>query len=187
MDMYIDIQILPDPDFEATVVMCAVFAKLHRALVMIDTNQIGVSFPEFTHRPSSLGTVLRLHGTRDEFDRLLATTWLTGVRDHIALHGPADVPEGVSYRTVRRVQPKGSPTRLARRYAKRHGVSKAEALQRYAGLETDQLRRPYIRMRSASTGESFSLFFEHGPLDSTPKEGSFSAYGLSDSATIPWF
>ncbi|WP_152482130.1 type I-F CRISPR-associated endoribonuclease Cas6/Csy4, partial [Dickeya sp. DW 0440] len=36
-------------------------------------------------------------------------------------------------------------------------------------------------------GQPFLLFVEHGPLQDTPVAGVFSSYGLSATATIPWF
>lgn len=187
MDYYVDIRILPDPDFETTVVMRALFARLHKALVTLGTDAVGVSFPGFRTRPAAIGSEIRVHASRDTLDELFALAWLSGVRDHVVLDGPHAVPSNVKHRSVRRVQPKGAAERLARRYAKRHGVSDEEALAIYRAASADTVRLPYIRMHSSSTGEGFSLFIEHGPIVDTPIAGTFSSYGLSDGATVPWF
>ena len=91
------------------------------------------------------------------------------------------------HRRLRRVQPKGSPQRLARRYAKRHGVSEAEALALYAEMKEDLLRLPFLKLRSSSTGQIFSLFVDRGPAQKQPTAGSFNSYGFSEDATVPWF
>jgi len=46
---------------------------------------------------------------------------------------------------------------------------------------------PWLNLRSLSTGQSFKLFIRHGDLLSTPVSGMFTTYGLSATATVPWF
>lgn len=46
---------------------------------------------------------------------------------------------------------------------------------------------PYVQLRSASTGQRFCLFLALGDPEPNPVLGSFNAYGLSNTATLPWF
>ncbi|WP_365781323.1 type I-F CRISPR-associated endoribonuclease Cas6/Csy4 [Oryzomicrobium sp.] len=46
---------------------------------------------------------------------------------------------------------------------------------------------PDATLRSASTGQQFRLFIEHLPDQAGASPGAFSAYGLSPTATLPWF
>lgn len=48
---YIDITILPDPEFSHTHLMGALLSKLHRALVQLQSSSIGVSFPQHVDAP----------------------------------------------------------------------------------------------------------------------------------------
>lgn len=187
MDHYIDIRLKPDPDFTPAILMSALYNKLHRALVSMQSDRIGVSFPEHSLSPRSLGDHLRLHGSADDLAALQAQVWLTGMSDHVMVSGITALPAQVSYRRIRRVQPKTSVERLQRRYARRHNVSEEELSKRYASMQVGKVPHPFVNMRSQSTGQSFALFIEHGPEQSTPSEGRFSRYGLSARGTVPWF
>ena len=71
MDQHLDLRILPDPEFPITFLMSALFAKLHRGLVELGTDRIGVSFPEVGTSEQGLGGALRLHGSAKELERLM--------------------------------------------------------------------------------------------------------------------
>lgn len=187
MDHYLEIRLLPDPEFVPTVLMNALFAKLHRALVELESRAIGISFPDVQSEPPAPGGRLRLHGTSDELQRLMALNWLTGMCDHITINQPTLVPAKVSYRSVRRVQAKSNPERLRRRLMKRKGITEDEARRAIPDSVAEQLKLPFVTIKSRSTGQEFRLFFDHQPVQSELKEGEFSRYGLSPTATVPWF
>lgn len=44
MDHYLEIRVLPDPEFSSEMLMAALFAKLHRVLGARGQGDIGVSF-----------------------------------------------------------------------------------------------------------------------------------------------
>jgi len=184
---YIDITLLPDPEFSPAQLLNALFAKLHRALVQLRTDGVGVSFPGLSPRGAHLGTTLRLHGTASALQELQALPWLQGMRDHVQASSPATVPDGAQHRVVRRVQAHSSPERLRRRQMRRHGYDEAEARRRIPDDAAQRLDLPYVNLQSASTRQSFRLFIEHGPLQPTSSPGTFSAYGLSTETTVPWF
>lgn len=187
MEAYIDLRLLPDPEFPATVLMNALFAKLHRALVTEGSGGLGVSFPAFGRAPPTLGVRLRLHGQPELLSGLMALDWLSGMHDHVARTDMTEVPSHAQFRTVRRVQVKSSPERLRRRLATRHGYDTATIRERIPDSVAERLDLPYVILNSRSTGQQFRLFIEHGPLQSWPAPGMFSAYGLSATATVPWF
>jgi len=167
--------------------MGALFSKLHRALVGLEASDIGVSFPEHASRPRTLGTVLRVHGTEQRLVQLLETDWLRGMRDHVAAPTLAMVPDGARHRLVRRVQPKTSAERMRRRHLKRHQVSMDVARERIPDSVERRVALPFVMIRSRSTGQGFCLFIDLGPVQAEPMSGSFSRYGLSRTATVPWF
>ncbi|ABM57215.1 type I-F CRISPR-associated endoribonuclease Cas6/Csy4 [Verminephrobacter eiseniae] len=186
---YIDITLRPDPEFSPAHLLNALHAQLHLALVQLGTGDVGVSFPGFILRGehSHLGTTLRLHGATSALQRLQALSWLRGMRDHVKTSEVAPVPTHTQHRVVRRVQAKSSPERSRRRLMRRLEIDEAQALQRIPDQEGRRLALPYLRLQSASKGQVFRLFIEHGPLLDTPSPGSFGTYGLSTQATIPWF
>lgn len=187
MDHYLDLQILDDPEFAAPQLMSALYNKLHRALVQLNSQHIGISLPKAKSHSAFLGKVLRLHGSAADLDALMCLSWLTGMRDHLAIGDLLPVPAQVQYRVVRRVQVQSNPERLRRRCIKRHDVDVAEATRRYPDAVAKQLDLPFVVLRSQSTGQQFRLFIEQGELLASPVAGVFSAYGLSASASIPWF
>jgi CRISPR-associated endonuclease Csy4 len=184
MDHYIEIRILPDPEFSSITLLEALFAKLHRALGALAEGEIGISFP---HAGKTLGDRLRLHGSKAALSKLEAHPWCKGLGDNTEHSGILPIPTPVQYRTVRRVQLKSNAERLRRRSVKKGWLSEEEACQRIPYSAEKRSSLPFIRLKSLSTGQFFLLFIEQGPIQSTPTSGVFSAYGLSATATIPWF
>lgn len=189
MDHYVDLKLRPDPEFSPPMLMNALFAKLHRALVSLSSERIGVSFPGHEARAPHLGVCLRLHGQRVDLETLMAQEWLHGMRDHLVLENatPRPVPAQSAHRTVQRVQADSNPERLRRRLMRRHNLSEDTARERIPDSAARWLDLPYVQLRSTSTGQPFRLFIAHGPLQATAQPGIFSAYGLSPTATVPWF
>ena len=185
MNHYIDIDLLPDPEFSGNLLMNALFAKFHRALVSAGCGKIGVSFPLAQKR--TLGIRLRLHGGRNSLHWLSQQDWLKGLRDYCRVSELCAVPDDCQYRIVKRVQAKSSAARLRRRSVKKGWLSTKEAEVRILESSEKRLSAPFIQLRSSSTGQAFRLFIEQGKLVSTASSGGFSAYGLSQDATIPWF
>lgn len=186
MHHYIDIHLRPDPEFAQHQLMAALFAKLHRWLAQTQSQRIAVSFPGYSESPATLGPILRLLGPVGELARLMEHDWLQGMRDHTDVHGMAVVPAEAVQRTLRRVQVKSSAERLRRRQMRRHNLSPEEALQRAPDSCAETLKLPYLRMSSASTGQQFKFFIRLG-APCPEAGGEFNAYGLSSTATVPWF
>lgn len=188
MSYYLDIHLRPDPELTPHQLMGGLYTRLHRALVQLDSQDIGVSFPDHDDRKPSLGTHLRLHGSATSLQALMATRWLNGMQDHLKILPIAVVPANARYRLVSRTQAKSSPERLRRRAIRRHGLDAAVAEQRIPDTVAERLRLPFVTLGSRSTGQpSFPLFICHGPLLDDEVLGVFSSYGLSQQATVPWF
>lgn len=189
MDHYLDIRLRPDPDFPGSMLMGALYGKLHRALFDLEANDIGVSFPDHKTgvRARTPGNRLRVHGERARLDHLMTMPWLRGISELVECSEISAVPSKVEYRTVRRRQfNTGSPSR-AKRYAKRHDIGIDEAQRLMAKPAERQIVLPFVKISSRSSGQHFALFIEHGKTQSQPAPGSFNHYGLSSSATVPWF
>lgn len=187
MDSYLELQLLPDPEFPATTLMNALFAKLHRGLVSNGEGRIGISFPDVGPKALSLGLRVRLHGLAADLEKLMSLNWLQGMRDHLLLGPISAVPANAGYRAVRRVQAKSSPERERRRLITRKGISPEAAILAIPDSAAQSLKLPYVMLASQSTQQQFRLFIEHLPLRDQPVSGLFNAYGLSASATVPWF
>ncbi len=186
MDKYLDIRVLSNPEVSSPILMNALFGKLHRRLMELRSETIGVSFPKHDNTLTTLGSTLRLHGNFESLEQLMADNWLKGIGDHVNFREIHAVPNVRSYRVVRRVQVKSSPERLRRRYEKRHKVSGDQALAVIPDGVAKRLNLPFVTLQSRSTGQRFPLFINHETKDS-PNPGKFGYYGLSQDATVPWF
>lgn len=184
MDHYLDIRVLPDPEFSEETLMAALFAKLHRALGARGKGDIGISFPRHALKP---GAVLRLHGTQPSLEELEQMAWRRGLSDYCQCGNIIPVPDAPGWRCVRRLQVKSSPQRLLRRSVKKGRLSEEEAQQKLLLTHEKHTDLPWVSMRSLSTGQSFRLFIHHGDIVDSAVTGEFSSYGLSQTATIPWF
>ena len=187
MDHYIDLRLLPDPEAAQPHLMGALFSKLHRALVAQHSQHIGISFPAVQTSPAWLGDCLRLHGDQAALTGLMEANWLMGMRDHVQATCVLAVPAVVSHRVVSRVQAKSNPDRLRRRQMRRHGLDAEQALERVPDSAAERLDLPFVQLQSQSTAQTFRLFIRHGKLLDTASPGVFGAYGLSATATVPWF
>ena len=187
---YIDIHLLPDPEFSHAHLLGALVAKLHRALVHLRMDTVGVSYPQHVVTPTqqrSLGSVVRLHGSSEVLEQLMALGWLQGMRDHTQASALASAPAGAPHRQVARRQFKTNAERLRRRRMQRKGETAAQAAAHIPDSVERRPNLPYVQLRSSSTAQPFCLFIDHGPLQAQAVSGSFNTYGLSNSATIPWF
>lgn len=184
MNNYIDIKILPDTEFTPSLLMNALFAKFHRALVEPGYGEVGVSFPQ---AQKTLGDTVRLHGSQGALQRLMAIGWLKGLTDYTCVTAVTAVPDNCRYRVVKRVQAKSSVERMYRRSVKKGWLTAEEAEVKMNAGKEQQLKLPFVQLKSHSSGQAFRLFIQQGKLLDTPMKGEFSAYGLSDAATVPWF
>lgn len=187
MDHYIDIRLRPDPESPPHQLMAALYGRLHRALVQLRCDDVGVSFPAMRHQPPTLGDQLRLHSTRERLQQLQQLPWLGSVADHVDVSQPMSVPAGALHRQVQRVQAKSNAERLRRRHMRRHGVDAATARERLPDSIAQTVHLPFMQLVSTSTGQTFRMFLRHGPIKQQPLAGAFNAYGLSAMATVPWF
>lgn len=185
---YIDLHLRPDPETTPTHLLAALYTRLHRALAAEPTaSGIAVGFPGYDDSHHTLGGVLRLYGNEAALQPWAAGAWLGSLRDHVRTTAPLSVPPHAAHRTLRRVQVKSSPERLRRRLMKRHQLSEEQARQRIpdsVGRVTDL---PYVQLASTSTAQQFKLFLALGTAQPQPQAGDFNTYGLSATATVPWF
>ena len=97
------------------------------------------------------------------------------------------IPTNVSYRNVKRAQSKSNSARLRRRSVAKGWLSEEEAKRKIPDNNNKYLKLPFVKVKSSSSGQQFRLFIDHGSILEEKTIGTFNAYGLSSSATIPWF
>ena len=183
MNFYLDIRMLPDPEFKSKVLMNAIYTKFHKTLYDLQATDIGVSFPDYQ---STLGNLLRLHGTVEALDKLQCQNWIGGMSGYCQQSEIKPVPKDTGFRTVSRKQPTMSPAKL-RRLIKRGSMTEEQAREYKTKMFSKGLENPYLELTSGSNGQRHRRYIEFGPLLDSPVEGVFDQFGLSKTATIPWF
>ena len=186
MDHYIEARLLPDPEFTTPLLMGVLYNKLHRTLVSMKADDIGVSFPDYQLKPKSLGERIRVHGSHSALSKLMESGWLKGMTDHLVPVSIQVAPATTQYLLVKRRQYKTSAERLRRRRMKRKDETYEQACEAIPNELHTRVDRPFVTLRSNSTGQGFALFIDQKQLKK-PAEGKFNTYGLSLNATVPWF
>ena len=184
MDYYIDIKIMPDAEMRENVLLNKVYTKLHKALVLLKSTEIGVSFPKCKLK---LGNMLRIHGHEKGLETLQELNWLGGLKGYCIVSSLQCVPTNeVKHRTISRKQANMTQAKL-RRLLKRGSISTADAKEYKTKMFKQGLNNPYLELVSGSTGKKHRRYLVFGDLLEQAKEGCFDHFGLSKNATIPWF
>lgn len=195
MDYYIELTLIKDSEISPYFIWSKLYTQLHLAFVeQKDANEqvpYGVSFPEYKSTQMKdkqimlLGSKLRVFAnSADELQKLDLDKWLARLTDYVHVKSPKRVENVTHYLTVNRYRPQASAENLARRYARRHGVSLEDALKRLEGFKQKLEPFPYIQLKSLSGAREFSLCIKQ-TTKAQPNIGKFSTYGLSTTSTVP--
>lgn len=183
MNHYLDIKLFPDAEIASSVLMNAVYIKLHKVLCDLGSTAIGVSFPKYG---VTLCDLLRLHGNEARLSALRQPNWLGGMSGYCTLSEIKEVPADTKHRTISRKQTTMSQSKL-NRLLKRGSITEEDVKNYKAKMFTKGLDNPYVELVSGSNGQRHRRYIEFGPLLDKPVPGSFDQFGLSKTATVPWF
>lgn len=183
MNHYFNITLLPDAEMPATVLMNAICAKVHKQLYDMQSKTIGISFPKYD---VTLGNILRIHSNDADLQKLHGASWLGGMNGYCKISAIFLVPEKVQYRIISRIQPTMSPTKL-QRLLKRGTITDDKVKGYKAKMFDKEWNKPYVELVSASNGHNHRRYIKLGELLDKPVAGIFDQFGLSKTATVPWF
>jgi len=183
MDYFIDVQLLPDAEMRENVLLNMVYTKFHKALFDLNSSSIGISFPKYQLK---LGNLIRFHGSSSDLEALQQSNWLGALSGYCRISSISKIPEQVQYRKVSRIQSNMTQSKL-NRLLKRGSIKPEQVREYKAKLFTKGLDNPYVELQSASNGNKHRRYIQFGELKSEPTSGEFDFFGLSKSATIPWF
>ena len=193
MNFYIEIQLLSSSEIPIYFLWEKVYQQIHLALVEVkdsDGNtKVGVSFPEYNAAQHQLGNKLRLFAlSREELDGLRIDKWLSRVADYVDVSSIGNVPDNIEkFAIFKRVQVKSSNERLARRKAKRSGMSYEDALSSLNQYAEKVSTLPYINIKSLSSDKRYRLFISLQEVKGDNLSACFSTYGLSSQFSVPMF
>lgn len=184
MDYYIDIKLLPDAELSETFLMNMVFTKLHKALDDLNSDSIGVSFPNYG---VFLGSILRIHGSESNLESLTVLKWQGRLTDYCTNTPISPVPESIDgYRTVSRIQSSMSPSKL-RRLLSRKTINTNDIGRYEKRMQSKAMTHPYLELKSTSNGHVHRRYIVQGDLLNFSRSGAFDRFGLSKVATVPCF
>lgn len=183
MNYYIDIVLKPDAEMREHVLLNKVYTKLHKALFELKSNNIGVSFPQWNVR---LGNVIRIHGEDGALDLLQKINWLGGLLGYCDISDISLVPVDCKHRVVSRIRPTMSKSKL-NRLIKRGSISNQDIEVYKAKMFSRGLENTYVELESSSNTHKHRRYFNFGSLCEIPVSGKFDNFGLSKTATVPWF
>ena len=194
MKYYIEIKLFADTEITLGFIWKKLYAQIHLALVEVRDEKnlvsVGLSFPQYKLSEFPLGDKLRLFAkSKEELEALDLNRWLARLLDYVEVSQIKEVPSHVNeFVSFGRKQFKTNIQTLARRQAKRKGISYEEALKNYADFDEDKhkTKLPYVNIKSLSTGRELKVFIKKSEKQE-PKEGLFSTYGLSNESTVPCF
>lgn len=183
MDAYFELHLKPDAEMREAELSSKVFTKFHKALVMLNTNEIGISFPQAHIK---LGKVFRIHANKRILNDLQGLDWLGALSGYCRISDILPVPKHAQFRIISDKKSNLSKAKL-RRLIARGNIDK-EGEKRYKIKMLSQgFDNPYLDLFSSSTGQVHRKFFEFSDVTDKPVEGVFDSYGLSKTATVPWF
>ncbi|WP_269617934.1 type I-F CRISPR-associated endoribonuclease Cas6/Csy4 [Zhongshania sp. BJYM1] len=183
MDSYIEISIKPDPEMPLNRLLNAIYTKFHKALCDLNSTNIGISFPKYE---VTLGNVLRIYGEEPVLNNLQGLDWIGGMKGYCKVNDITPVPAGSKFRIVSRKQTTMSLSKL-NRLLKRGTITEEEVKNYKTKMFTKGLDNPYLELQSGSNGHKHRRYIEFGPLLDNPIAGEFDQFGLSKTATVPWF
>ncbi|MBZ9610003.1 type I-F CRISPR-associated endoribonuclease Cas6/Csy4 [Rheinheimera maricola] len=189
MDSYIEITVLPDLEADANFLMNNLCSKLHAVLGQVTEGKVGVSFPNYAVAGKNLGTKLRIHGDAAMLGKLMAQSWLKGLRDYCQCSAILPVPANAKQRYFARRQVKSVHNKRQRSISK-GWLTQDEAMTKISDDSQKLLKLPFLQLTSRGNKQQMNVFVEQGPVIDLPTEGSFNSYGLSrlsEKVTVPWF
>lgn len=193
MNFYQEITLRPQPEIPLYFLWEKVYQQVHLAFAEnadVEGNiKVGVAFPEYKRKDEHpLGDKMRIFSSSaTELVALDITKWLLRLSDYVIFTKIRDVPDRIDgYAHFKRLRSKGNNEKLARRKAKREGISYEDALAYFKDRQVKLNDAPYVRMKSLSNANRFRLMIDHVCAEKEHTEG-FDSYGLSAKSTVPIF
>ncbi len=188
MDSYFEVKAIPDPELLQSAVMGQLMQTLHGCLTDFD-GRVGVSFPGYG-QARTLGGILRLHGSSPDMDQLkFQLESKPTATSYGLLTDVAPVPSKLKgHALFQRKHVKGkSNIRRLEKYHRANGTWTADREKAIAEKYQQAVTYPHIVLKSHSTKQPKFLLFVEKKNVVQPISGEFNAYGLSKTATVPWF
>ncbi|MDO5687355.1 MAG: type I-F CRISPR-associated endoribonuclease Cas6/Csy4 [Neisseria sp.] len=183
---YIELKAIPQSDITQNQVISHLMQQLHRILPQF-AGRIGAGFPGYGQM-RGMGGIIRLFGNQTDCNALFAQLHTIGIAEYALIDPIKMVPERINaHIRYARLHPKdGSAIRRAQKRLQAQGKWNEDVYKNILNKWSPAQKLPHIHMNSRSTGQRFILWIKGQTLPHQ-QTGLFSAYGLSQQATIPNF
>lgn len=188
MQYYIEITVLSTFDVSDCFLIKKLYNRIHICLSECSAYNVnlGLSFPGFKAR-HGIGNKIRVFGSKNELSRFLSILDLNNLDEYIDISKIRQVPEGVNSFAIFSRVCRTSQQKKAKKYSLRYNSEYSVELQRIKKIYDKRLKESaYVPLKSNSNGRNFSLFIRKIIVEDS-KDGKFSTYGLSNTATVPLF
>lgn len=175
---YLEFTLKSSEKVSAPVLMSTLMHQVHLALVKLETDQLGVSFPQYG---TTLGRVLRVHGEAHLL-KLFALN-IDKIESGISVSDIRQVPGDVNHARFYRVRPKKQNSKLQAGLKSGHITNPKAYIEKMC---REIITAPFFQSDSASTRQSYKRFVNHDAVD-VAIPGQFDSFGLSKTATVPVF
>ena len=183
MEHYIEIKIKPDAEMRENVLLNKVYTKFHKRLWDLKSSEIGISFPDYSLK---LGRTIRVHGDEKHLQDFQSDNWLGGLKGYCETSEIQTIPENVNHRNISRKQANMTSAKL-RRLIKRGNIEQNEIKKYKVEMYKKGIDNPFLELESSSNGHRHRRYIQFGEIKNVPSAGQFDSFGLSKTATVPWF
>lgn len=178
MEHYLEFTLRGNKKTPVPALMSALLNQTHYALVTLNTNKLGVSFPAYG---TTLGDVMRVHGEAHLLKLFILN--IDKLQPGIAVSDILKTPDGANYGNFYRIRPSKQNSKLQAGIKSGHISDPKKYILKMC---QEVLSEPFFQSMSASTRQSYKRFVKHEKSE-TSVVGEFDSFGMSKTATVPLF
>lgn len=195
MKYYLDIKLLASEEITFGLLWRKLYQNMHEALVYVKkdigaSEKVAFSFPAYGTEVFPMGDILRVFSTsKDVLKNLTNSNKLSVLVDYLDFGEISETLSNVKHVHFIRHKPKLTYIERVKKQAKRHNVSIEESFEHFKNsrYSTDKIFcLPYVILDSGDTQQTYSIFIEKSE-EIEEVRGTFDTFGLSKTATVPWF
>lgn len=205
MKYYQEVEIVPQTEINAYHILTHVVSGIHDRIVVNDTGDIGISFPDYQYNESnsrgSLGRKLRIFApTEQKLINLKLLDELSKISDYINISDIDEVGDkATGYEVYTRVHTKNlekEALRLQKHLNAKRGATEQltydEVLINCVKWRKGTLNHLFIYLKSNSNEHGYQAHIKRDVLSEPTKNFHFNTFGFSNTDTeklssVPWW
>ena len=186
---YFEIKAIPHEELPQSAITSLAMQDLHLALKEFQ-GQIGLGFPCYQKQTINIGGSIRCFASQELLESLKLKLLDKNISDYVIYSDIHPLPQSIKgHVNYSRVQNKGSSDLKRTQKRMKQRGSSDEDIVRVLNLKAQRQKAislPHVHMKSSSTGQQFLLMIKENQVKAKV-DGAFNSYGLSNTATVPYF